>query len=700
MSVESKFTGRARLYAPFVLSFLIFCAVIGAEYLIVESLIDRCNQRESSMYHNTLRSVIDRIDGYEIETGSSVSHEYTDVTDFIYPTVMDNSIVSIIPDSSTYSAFVQRKITDGLVVTSLGFKNTIIVTSVGKTRNGEIVVLETHEYRNQVIKDLENTATGLIIVLIAMIIIAIVPGSLLIESFARRSSMMKSLGPASAAGSSDILHAGIVDSSGVAFLITSPEGVVVTASPSCLSLLEVKKNTAGVPIASLTALPRDVRTAKISKFWRADRKRITIQLMNGSRRDCIMEVHPFYREEKVVSILFLFLLELVDQRLPMDVLGASSETGENLSSQARIHLVKSVIHDMNNHISGIIGIASIGIDSVASDDERNPFKAVLDSAEKLTNLCNDLQNTVTGGSDKQLRDLSREMYLIAEVLKKILPGRVEVEVTGGCSAGIRADRELLREFFYGLALNSTALMNGEGRIRINVSERILMPENAVEMIPLGNKVCIRYSDGFIMPVALRDIFSNRNYTVSDIERQFGATIANGYKALTNLAGSIVFERGSGETILCLLLDGYELPSAENTPERQSPGNPKVDGLSVLVADEVEIVLESISGYLEHSGMTTTRAIDGDQVMELLNSNTFDAAVLDLNMPGVPTSGIVRYCQTSKPDMAIVITSGFDTPHGVRDLLSASSTDYLHKPHRPEILVKMIYHLVNRLKENE
>ncbi|MCK5786882.1 MAG: response regulator [Candidatus Sabulitectum sp.] len=652
------------------------------------------------MYHRTLRPVIDRIDRYEIETGGSVSHEYTDITEFIYPTVMDNTVVSIIPDTSTYTAFIQGKITDGLAVTSLGFENTIIETSVGKTGNGEIVTLETHEYRNQVIKNLEDIATGLIIVLIAMIIIAIVPGSLLIESLARRSSMMKSLGPASATGSDDILYAGIVDSSGVAFLITSPEGIVVTASPSCLELLEVKKDAEGFSLASLTALPREMRTGKISQFWRADKKRIQIQLMNGSKRNCIMEVHPFYREEKVASILFLFLLELADHRLPADVPGSSDGTGENMSSQARIHLVKSVIHDMNNHISGIIGVASIGIDIAASDAVRDPFKAVLDSAEKLTNLCNDLQSTVTGGSDKQLRDISREMYLIAEVLKKILPGRVEVEVTGGCNAGIRANRELLREFFYGLALNSTAMMNGEGRIRINVSENIPMPGNAVEMISPGNKVCIRYSDGFIMPVALRDILSNRNYSVSDIERQFGATIGNGYKALTNLAGSIVFERGSGETILCLLLDGYELPSAENTPERRSPGNPEVDGLSVLVADEVEIVLDSISGYLEHSGMTTIRAKNGDQVMELLKSNSFDAAVLDLNMPGVPTSGIVRYCQTSKPDMAIVITSGFDTPHGVRDLLTASSTDYLHKPHRPEILVKMIYHLVSRLKDRE
>ena len=122
------------------------------------------------------------------------------------------------------------------------------------------------------------------------------------------------------------------------------------------------------------------------------------------------------------------------------------------------------------------------------------------------------------------------------------------------------------------------------------------------------------------------------------------------------------------------------------------------GISILVADEVDIVLRSVSEYLENNGMVVTRAKDGDRAMELLREQTFDAAVLDLNMQGTPTPGIVRYCQTSIPGMAVVITTGFDAPQGIRDLLTAQSTGYLHKPHKPEDLMKMIFSLMSLLKE--
>ncbi len=644
--------------------------------------------------------IIYNIDRYEIETGNSIFNDNQGMPAIVSSIGMNNSFIQIIPDSIDYPAFLQTKLAEGLSLTPMEYGNTIIETSVGKTQNGEIVLLEAHEHLNPVIKDLEKIASGLLIVLFAMIIIALVPGSILIESLARRSTMMNSLAPASTTGSNDILRAGLESSSGVAFLITSPAGIIVSTCSSCLELLGIEKLSEGLSFASLTALPAEVRKKEPSSFQRFSRRNITVQSMNGSRKDCLMEIHPFYKEEKIVSVLFLFIPGVTDEFRQIADSGASSETRENVSSRAKMHLVKSLIHDMNNHLSGIIGVASIEIETSASDGVRSPFSAVLDSAEKLTSLCNDLRTTVTGDNDRRLRDVSLEMGLIAEVLRKILPGRVEIEISGSCNAGIKADRELLREFFYGLALNSTAMMNGEGRIRIDVSEKIPMPGNGVQAISPGNKVCIRYSDGFIMPVALRDILSNRNYSVFDIERQFGATIGSGYKALNSLAGSIVFERGSGETILCLLLDGFEQTKEKEVSSRQLTRAIDAPGLSILVADEFDIVLSSISEYLERGGMTVARAKDGNRVMELLKSNSFDAAVLDLNMPGAPTPGIVRYCQTSRPDMAVVITTGFDAPQGVRDLIVHPSTEYLHKPHKPEALVGMIYSLISRLKEEK
>jgi len=696
--MEKKFTGRARLYAPFILAFLVFFAVIGAEYLIVQSLIDQSNQREIDMYHGAIGTIIHSINRYETETGCSIYSDTLPLLSLLNPFGMNNCLIHIVRDSIEYSDFLQTEFTSGFPLISAGSENIFIETSVGKTISGDFVTLESYYYSNNDVKELEKIASSLIIVLITMIIIAVVPGFLLIESLARRSSMMNTFSPNSSSAANDALRAGIENSSGVAFLVISSDGTLMSASPSCMELLEIGNDLQELHLRSLTVLPDKVRKSKLSTLSSYSTRNIILQSMNGSRKECTMEVHPYLADKQIASILILFIPDVKSGYSKNAASVSDSAVVETVTSRAKTHLLKTVIHDMNNHISGIIGFASMEIEMPNSRSAGNAFVSVLDSAEKLAALCDDLQTSVTGESGRQLRDVLQEMGLVAEVLKKVLSEKVVIEVTGNCRVWIKTDRELLREFFFGLALNSTAIMNGEGRIRLDISERIPVSGNSVEAVSPGNKVCIRYSDGYIMPVALRDILSNRNYSVSDVERQYGTTIGSGYKALNELAGSIVFERGSGETILCLLLEGYE---QKETAEKLVVNRKRNQGekkISVLVADDVDIVLRSVSEYLENNGIVVTRAHDGNRAMDLLRKQTFDAAVLDLSMPGTPTPGIVRYCQTSLPGMAVVITTGFDVPQGIRNLIIASSTGYLHKPHKPEVLMEMIYSLISRLKE--
>jgi len=694
----AELPGKFKLYVPYILSFIVFSAVLGAEYLIVQTLIGQYEQRETRRYNETLSLIIDYIDRYETETGNSVFLD-TAALDFILEsTGFESLTVQIIPDSTVYDAYSRPGANHEHLPAYNDIENTVIETSTGKTDNGEVVILEIHEYKNTLIKILENAKISLIIISLTMIIFAIIPGSLIIDSLTRRSRMVNSLAPAASDGIGDVVSAGFENSKAVAFLIVSPEGIVISASDSCRKLLETGRDPSGMSLSSLVALPGEIRKQKPSLSGNISEKVIVITSMDGSVKDSILEIHPFGREGELQAVMYLFVTDFGNGEAGNTEIASANADRSRVSSRAKNHLVQALVHDMNNHLSGIIGISSVELGRLDSRTSADSFKAVLDSAEILTSLCNDLQSTVEGGDDARLRDPSWEMGLIAEVLRQILPGRVEVEVTGTCSSGINAGRELLRELFYSLALNSTGMMNGEGRIRIEVSEKIPFSGNSVDRISPDSKVCIRYSDGFIMPVVQRDVLSNRKYSQSDIERQYGSNIGKAYKALNDLSGSVVFERGSGETVLCLLLNGFETADTGERAAKPFIRDEDVRGLSVLVADEVEIVLHSTSEYLEHRGMTTRRARNGDQVMDLLRKNHFDAAVLDLNMSGAPTPGIVRFCQTSRPDMAIVISTGFNATQVVRELIKFPSTDYLHKPHRPEILVDLIYSILRRLKE--
>jgi len=422
--------------------------------------------------------------------------------------------------------------------------------------------------------------------------------------------------------------------------------------------------------------------------------------MTGEHREVFMETSSFSGDGGVFLRVFTFTSPITAQNGSNDP-GEITERLERgvLGSAAVYQIIDSIIHDMNNYLSGIIGIASLEIGR-SSGGISDSCSTIIESAEKLTSLCDDLQSTVAGKEDSALKDLSEEMNLIAEVMRRILPENVHFSITGSCSKMTNVRRDLLRDFIYNLSLNSTEIMSGGGRIRIDVSERVPSGISSMESLVPGKTVCIRYSDGFIMPVTLRDVLSNRQYSLSDVERQFGATVGELYRVCREMAGKIVFERGSGETVLCLLLEGFDRPSRTVSAADEDFDHSPVAGLSVLVADEVDIVLKSTCEFLEHRGMSTMGVSDGDSAMEMLEQHSFDAVVLDLNMPGIPAPTIVRYCQTSFPKMAVIITTGYGMTGTVRDLIKSPSTDSLHKPHRPEVLVDTIYSVLMRIQEGE
>ena len=91
MKGNSKFTGRARLYAPSILAIFVFIAVLVAEYLIVQSLIQESREDEIQMYHGTISQIIDNIDRYELETASSIYLDSPGLLAFMKPSVFNNS---------------------------------------------------------------------------------------------------------------------------------------------------------------------------------------------------------------------------------------------------------------------------------------------------------------------------------------------------------------------------------------------------------------------------------------------------------------------------------------------------------------------------------------------------------------------------------------------------------------------------------
>jgi len=116
---------------------------------------------------------------------------------------------------------------------------------------------------------------------------------------------------------------------------------------------------------------------------------------------------------------------------------------------------------------------------------------------------------------------------------------------------------------------------------------------------------------------------------------------------------------------------------------------------VLVADDEPHIGRIIKMKLEQGPFKVSLAYDGEEALDLINSDeSVDLALLDLMMPklsGLDVLRKVREQERFKSLPCIILTAGGDAKHE-RDALALGATEFLTKPFSP----KKLYALVARL----
>ncbi len=123
-------------------------------------------------------------------------------------------------------------------------------------------------------------------------------------------------------------------------------------------------------------------------------------------------------------------------------------------------------------------------------------------------------------------------------------------------------------------------------------------------------------------------------------------------------------------------------------------------MKVLIIDDEKYIRESIQRILELEKIDSVTAANGEQGMDLLLDNNFDAVILDLRLPGMNGQELMEWMVEQSIRTPIIMISA----HGeIQDAVAALKTgakDYLEKPFEPaELLLKLKYIVENAHREN-
>jgi ribosomal protein S6--L-glutamate ligase len=108
------------------------------------------------------------------------------------------------------------------------------------------------------------------------------------------------------------------------------------------------------------------------------------------------------------------------------------------------------------------------------------------------------------------------------------------------------------------------------------------------------------------------------------------------------------------------------------------GNPNCGRRLLLVEDESRIV-DFLLREFSALGLDVTVAEDGEVAVFLASTDVFDVVVLDLTLPRVPGSEVLRFLQTECPATPVIVLTARDEPGSRKAAISSGATAYVTKP---------------------
>ena len=108
--------------------------------------------------------------------------------------------------------------------------------------------------------------------------------------------------------------------------------------------------------------------------------------------------------------------------------------------------------------------------------------------------------------------------------------------------------------------------------------------------------------------------------------------------------------------------------------------------NILVVEDETFVQDLLRKVLTKRGYGVHTASDGQEAIDLLESETYDLVVTDVVMPRMEGFELLRWIKVERPGTKVIVLTGFARRHSISDFLLYGADDYLAKPFLvPELL---------------
>jgi two-component system, cell cycle sensor histidine kinase and response regulator CckA len=371
-------------------------------------------------------------------------------------------------------------------------------------------------------------------------------------------------------------------------------------------------------------------------------------------------------------------------------------------------LAGGIAHDFNNILGAIIGNTELARQDV---DPSHPAVESLNEIRKASLRAKDLVQRILAFSSEQLqpRSVISLRPVVEEsvmLLRATLPAGVGI-ITGfdADTPTVLADPTLIHQVLMNLCTNAWHALEGHaGRIDIRLDGVALDAEasGAAATLRPGHFARLSVTDtGTGMDAGTVERIFDPFFTTKPVDQGtgLGLSVVHGIMKAHDGAIVVTSQLGSGTTF------HLYFPAAEAPEPTAAPGRaavkppPAAGGQHVLYLDDEESLVLLVTRTLERLGYQVSGYTQAAAALAAVRTDPtqFDLVVTDLNMPGTSGLEVAREVARLRPDLPVVLASGYITEELRRQVAETGVRQVIYKPNTVEELCAVVQHLTGEPK---
>ncbi len=351
-------------------------------------------------------------------------------------------------------------------------------------------------------------------------------------------------------------------------------------------------------------------------------------------------------------------------------------------------LAGGIAHDFNNILYALLGNSQLALDDIPVGHPAHlPLTEIVKAGDRGSALVSKmLAFGQRAEGQMKVCALGPIITEVMELTRASLPATIDIRMTlAEDCPDMLLDETQIHQVILNLCTNAAHAMGAGGGVLSLELEPTTVKEDTPEDIlgvVAGDYLRLKISDtGTGMESAVRDRIFEPYFTTKKPNEGTGLGLASVHGIVSNHDGRIFVDSVPHEgTIFTLFFpvtkENVVPDEIEIREENELKGQCRV-----MVVDDERMITDVVVRGLKKKGFQVVGFMDGIEALEVFRKSpdAFDVVITDQTMPNITGFELAAHLSSIRPDLPIILSTGYSNTIDESDLRTAGISHFLSKP---------------------